>query len=450
MCLLAPLCVAAEEEAVVTLTKSNFDDFLKENKMSLVEFYAPWCGHCKRLAPEWEKAAQQLKGTFALGKVDATVERELGDKFGVRGYPTIKFFRNGKDEEYDGGRTADAIVSWVEKKTGPAVRDVTAADLEKLLKDKAVVFVATLNSKDSAHYKAFEAAADGNRDAGTFALLVDNAATESVCVHRKGEEKVCATTLTNAALDAFAAEEAFPLYGPINGDNFQRYSQRSQELVWIAADPKDHEAVAPTIRQVAKGARKEFSFVWLDTDQFGSHAENALGVSEYPALVVQKKAGRFVYPGDLKDAAAIEKFFADIKAGKVQKSLKSEPIPESNSEAVKVVVGKNFEEVVLSKEHDVMLEVYAPWCGHCKKLDPIYKEFAEKIASNTHVVIAKMDGTANESPVEGFDWSGFPTIFWVKAGATTPERYNGARTLEGLMEFVKKNASKEVVVKDEL
>ena len=88
----------------------------------IVEFFAPWCGHCKNLTPEYKKAAKALKGFVKLVAVDADAHRSLGSRFGVQGFPTLKAFGFGtsgrKAEEYTGGRDAQAIVQWAMQQMG--------------------------------------------------------------------------------------------------------------------------------------------------------------------------------------------------------------------------------------------------------------------------------------------------------------------------------------------
>ncbi|KAF7645607.1 hypothetical protein LDENG_00201250 [Lucifuga dentata] len=98
---------------VVELNPSNFNkEVIQSDSLWLVEFYAPWCGHCRNLAPDWKKAATALKGVVKIGAVDADQHKSLGSQYGVRGFPTIKIFgaQKNKPEEYQGGRSSQAIV----------------------------------------------------------------------------------------------------------------------------------------------------------------------------------------------------------------------------------------------------------------------------------------------------------------------------------------------------
>ncbi len=114
--------VKVAPSSVVTLTSENFDTLVLGEKAALVEFYAPWCGHCKQLAPKYEKLANIFASDseVLIAKVDATEESELGNKYEIRGYPTIKYFPAGSavPEDYQGGREVEDFVEFLNQNAG--------------------------------------------------------------------------------------------------------------------------------------------------------------------------------------------------------------------------------------------------------------------------------------------------------------------------------------------
>ena len=114
----ATAAVSATEDAadsnVISLTKDTFDDFVKEHELVLAEFYAPWCGHCKALAPKYEEAATELKQkNIPLVKIDCTAEEDLCRNYEVDGYPTLKVFRGADAHKpYGGARQTDSYVTF--------------------------------------------------------------------------------------------------------------------------------------------------------------------------------------------------------------------------------------------------------------------------------------------------------------------------------------------------
>lgn len=120
---IALLPAIASASAVLDLTPSNFDDVvIKSGKPALVEFFAPWCGHCKNLAPVYEELAtvfQHAGDKVSVAKVDADNHKSLGKRFGVTGFPTLKWFDGtGKDPtDYSGGRDLESLSKFITEKT---------------------------------------------------------------------------------------------------------------------------------------------------------------------------------------------------------------------------------------------------------------------------------------------------------------------------------------------
>ncbi|KAF9538312.1 protein disulfide-isomerase precursor [Mortierella hygrophila] len=109
--------LAAGPSNVLQLAAGTFYPAIHSNEVVMVQFYAPWCKHCKGLAPEYEMAAERLKmlsPETVLAKVDCVAEDTLCDGQDVQAYPTLKVYRNGQSQDYAGDRKAGAIASFLQ------------------------------------------------------------------------------------------------------------------------------------------------------------------------------------------------------------------------------------------------------------------------------------------------------------------------------------------------
>lgn len=174
----------------------------------------------------------------------------------------------------------------------------------------------------------------------------------------------------------------------------------------------------------------------------------ALSGKKLPALAIEDDKGRH-YP---LDESADKVTSADVKAlvqgyldGKIEAKIKSEPKIEKNpspEDGVWVLTGNEFQAEAIDADKDVLIEFYAPWCGHCKKLAPVYAEVADYLKDTPGIRIAKMDATLNDPPAD-IEVRGFPTIKFKKAGEKKFGEYNGGRDKDAFLGFLKKNARTE-------
>jgi len=147
------LFVAVVYGGVVDLTPENFDSVVDGSKHVFVEFFAPWCGHCKSLAPVYEEvgAAFERESSVVIAKVDADAHKELGSRFGVSGFPTLKFFKKGAHTaplDFNGGREAQAIVDYVNQQAGTRARIAKAATAVEVLTPSTIDSIVLDTTKD--------------------------------------------------------------------------------------------------------------------------------------------------------------------------------------------------------------------------------------------------------------------------------------------------------------
>ena len=189
-------------------------------------------------------------------------------------------------------------------------------------------------------------------------------------------------------------------------------------------------------KKAYKGKGLKFLLADLETSQ-GALQYYGLKAEGVPSILIQDAEDR-KYVKETLEVEQISSVLKEYFDGTLQQYRKSDPIPEKNDDPVKIVVADTLQEMVIGSDKNVLLEFYAPWCGHCKKLAPTLEEVAISYENETDVVIAKMDATVNDLSTKIFDIKGYPTLYMVSATGKVLH-YEGDRTKEDIIDFINKN-----------
>lgn len=394
-----------------------------------------------------------------LAKVDANEEqnKELASKYEVKGFPTLKIFRSeGKIiQDYKGPREAEGIIEYLKKQVGPASAEIKVAEDASLINDQKVVIVGIFPEFSGEEFQNFIAVAEKLRSDYDFRhtldakLLPRGESTTTLPVVRLfkpfDELFVDSKDFEVEALEGFIQSASVPIVTIFNKDpNNHPYVVKffnglnAKAMLFLDFSNEDIDAFKSKYHEVAEHYKgQNISFLMGDLDASkGAFQYFGLKEDQAPLILIQENDGpKYVKPHLQPDQIAL--WLNEYTDGNLKPFKKSEAIPEANDEPVKVIVADNFHDVVVSSGKNVLIEFYAPWCGHCKKLAPILEEVAVSFQNDADVVIAKLDATANDVPKD-FEVKGFPTLYFSSASGKLLQ-YDGNRTAEDIINFVQEN-----------
>jgi len=325
------------------------------------------------------------------------------------------------------------------KKIGPVLTTLDSAEAVESFKAKAdCVVISSVAEGDVDTLKAVAEDLDEPFGIITDSAVAEAAGVSGVVVFKNFDDGKVAYdgAMETEALKTFVSGESIPLVMTWSG-NQDKMAKLQAPLFFAGHDGSDVEALTKQLKENVAPFKGKFVFYTVDVkkEENGRLLE-FFGLTGGDVVVFSQEA-RKKYFMDV-EMSEIGTWLQKVIDGTAEPRYKSEEIPENNDGPVTVLVGKNFESIVKDSGKDVLVEFYAPWCGHCKKLAPIYDKLGEHFAGDDTVVIAKMDATANEVPEP--EVSGFPTLYFFPADNKAGVRYESGRELEDFIKYIEENA----------
>lgn len=343
----------------------------------------------------------------------------------------------------------------------PAVSLLSKDTIEEFKTTDKVVLIGYFASDDKTSNTTYSEIAESLRDEYIFGATSDpelakaeGVKVPALALYKDFDEgkDIHSGAFTSEAIQEFAKVASTPLVGEVGPETYQNYMSAGIPLAYIFSEtPEERADLAKTLKSVAEKYKGKINFATIDAKAFGAHAGNLnLPTDKWPAFAIQDTLTdeKFPFDGNKLTEKKIGAFVKEYADGKLKPSVKSEPVPEKNDGPVSIIVATTFKEIAIDQaDKDVLVEFYAPWCGHCKALSPTYDQLGELYQTHGFagkVAIAKVDATTNDVPEK---IQGFPTIKLYPAGKKdTPVDYSGNRSLEDLANFIKDNGSNKVDV----
>ncbi|GKA06380.1 disulfide isomerase-like protein 5-2 [Tanacetum coccineum] len=283
------LLIFVDDREVLELTESNFDAAISTFDYIFVDFYAPWCGHCKRLSPELDKAAPMLSGLkkpVVIAKIDADKYSRIASKYDIDGFPTLKMFMNGVPTDYTGPRKADLLVRYLRKFVAPDVTIIESDSgitefVEEAGKsfpifigfglDESAISEVAIKFKKNAW---FSVAKDFSEK--TMEMYDFDKAPALLALHPNfNEHNIFYGPFEDNFVEEFIQQSLLPLTLPISGESLKLLKDDKRKIVLTIVEDETHYESKALIKllRAAASANREFVFAYVGYNQWKDFAE---------------------------------------------------------------------------------------------------------------------------------------------------------------------------------
>jgi len=445
------------EDGIAVLTESDFEYAFARFRYVVVQFYTG--SLTNEIQDHYAHTAQNVAEVIpevTFCKFNVTNKIKYLDAYQLHKFPTLKFFIKSKEDprDYKGNGNTEDIITWLRKELDSLTIKVTSnEELEKVVSEKQNVGF-YVGSKSSAAYQSFLGVLPSFDDVA-FVTSDDTAFNEHfgvkgnmfVMSRNHGEEKnFFKGEFSVQALKKFIETYKLPLFIPEKEMTREYMDKKHRDVAFFIKDSDEGSEGEEVFKSIAKEFREKLGFTIVSTRSPLGYLYTGLFQLKDVKLPVaailrsSDKRQRYILDRDVTPKNLkifLENFFRDNLIPLTKSA--SVPLDEYDGD-VRVVVQKNYKEVVLDESNDVMIEFYSPYCSYCTRFAPTYAAFATAVKDVENLIIAKIDATKNQ--VEDVGLRGYPSVlFYPRGKKGEPVDYIGPRTQEGLIEFIKEQGT---------